>query len=102
MAKRLTQTELAEKNIIAVRIAKQDRNYRILNGFITKNTNRIQYLKSCCYCGKVYESRMANSITCGIRCKSNLGYRFKKLGGSLFEMQFSKKDIKEIKERMGY
>ena len=106
MKKLMTTQELYQKNIIAVKVEKQKREYTPTIGkqMIVKEINRTSYLKICWMCGRVYETYRRSSYACQPRCSNNIvRYRKQNLNPPAnMEKLTKEKYTKDIIEQSGY
>ena len=105
MEKKLSNQELYNQNIIAVKIVKEKRNfYGVGNVVIEKDIERTYYLKICWHCGQPYESNKSSSFACRVRCSQNINRRRKQgLNPPANMVELTKpKNTKEIREKFGY
>jgi RNA-binding protein YhbY len=106
MKKIMTTQELYQKNIIAVKVEKQKREYTPTIGkqMIVKEINRTSYLKICWMCGRVYETYRRSSYACQSRCSNNIvRYRKQNLNPPAnMEKLTKEKYTKDIIEQFGY
>ena len=83
MEKPISRASMYQDNIIAVKYVHRKQNYTACNGLagemeiISKDIERICYLKICWNCGSSYESHRYNSYACRPKCRQNLAYRLK-------------------------
>ena len=106
----ITKKRMYEENTIAVKYINEKRDYpscEILAGtqnYITKDIERIRYLKICWNCGQVYESYKHNSFACKSKCRYSLIYKLKNgiKPPVRMELHMKAKNILELKERFGY
>jgi len=112
MAKNKTyfRADLFQDNIISARYALVNRDYYAcggLNGvknYVTKQINRVSYLKICWNCGTAYESHKYNSFTCSPKCRQSLMYKLNRGIKPPVTMEFhmKAKNVEKLKTLMGY
>ena len=76
-----SKKELYTENIIGVKV-KKIKNIRktpiFKNKDVPKFINQTMYLKKCWHCGRTYESKKINTITCSPRCFQHINRLNKK------------------------
>ena len=105
MATRIyTSKELYIANTIGAKQVSEQRSFSTINQPIIKTIKRTRYLKICWMCGQVYESNKYNTYACSPRCTQNIIYARKRDINPPINMdELTKpKNVKEIKERLGY
>lgn len=101
---------LYEENTVAAKYVNDKREYPSCGGeegdqeFVTKEIERIKYLKVCWNCGTPYESYKHNSFACRSKCRYNLIYKLKRgiKPPARMSLHMKPKNIVELKERFGY
>ncbi len=110
MAEITTKKSMYEDNTIAAKYVKEKRDYPTCGGvagvqdYISKDIERIRYLKICWNCGQAYESYKHNSFACKPKCRYNLLYKLKRSIKPPVRMNLhmKAKNINQLKERFAY
>jgi len=110
MAKTITKKTMYEDNTIAAKYINDKRKYPSCGGvagvqdYVSKNIERIKYLKICWNCGQAYESYKHNSFACRPKCRYNLIYKLKREINPPVRMKLhlKAKNVEALKERFDY
>jgi len=110
MKENISRKNMYQENTIAVKHVNDKRDYPSCGGlagvqdYVTKNIERVKYLKICWNCGATYESLKHNSFACKLKCRQNLMYKLNRGINPpvIMKIHLKDKNIVKLKEMFGY